>query len=65
MANQNLDAGDLVGCIEEWCERLDSAWHATTIPMPAEIHAQALAEIVERMRDEMKVVIEQSGLGSS
>jgi hypothetical protein len=52
---------DLVEHLEEWHERLDNLWHATTIPMPPQIHAQALAEAVQRLRDEMAAVITAAG----
>lgn len=56
-----MDAGDFIGYIEEWRDRLDATWHATTIPMPAEIHARALAEVVERIRDEMTALLDMEG----
>ena len=39
--------------VEAWAESLDNAYHATLIPMPVHLHARALTEVVETMRDEM------------
>lgn len=58
-ANENVIAAapDLLAALEAMHQKLENLVAAGAIPMPADLHARALSEAVESMRDEVAAAI--------
>lgn len=51
------DANELLGCIEEWAERLSNVQAATAIPMPPQLHVQGMYSSIALTLREMCAVL--------
>ena len=52
---------ELLGCIEEWAERLSACKAATTIPMPAALHVEGQNHTISLTLREMVAVLKNNG----
>lgn len=52
---------ELLGCIEEWAERLANCNAASELPLPAEIHVQGQKHSIDLTLYEMVAALKNSG----
>lgn len=45
--------------LAEAIDRLDNYWHASKIPLPAQLHAEQLANGIASVRDELKALYKE------
>jgi hypothetical protein len=52
---------ELLGCIEDWAERLSNCKAAAAMPLPAEIHVQGQSHSINLTLSEMCAVLKNNG----